>query len=79
MVASKFIRKVTFMGNDAYKSKDFYVRKYANSLSPIPRDGTIIEYVFVKGGNKYDIVSKMRPPSTDEEIDEEYYKLKGII
>lgn len=79
MVALKFIIKTTFAGNSAYNTERFYVRRYANSLTPIPRDGSIIEYVIVKGGEKNDIVSKMRSPSTEEEIDEDWYVKKGII
>ena len=75
-IDTKFIRKTTFAGNDVYKSESFYIKRYANSLSPIPEAGTVIEYIVVKGSG--DLVSKMRPIDTDEEIDIEYYMKKGI-
>jgi DNA polymerase elongation subunit (family B) len=76
MLATKFIKRTTFAGNDAYKCESFYVRRYANSLSPVPITGTVLEYVVVKGNG--DLVSKMRPIDTEEEIDIEYYERKGI-
>lgn len=66
-----------FAGDDVYKSDSFYVKAYANTLNPKPNPGEKIRYVIVKG--KGNLISKMRDPSTSEEIDEEYYRRKKII
>ena len=70
----KHILKFTFMGDDAYKREPFYVKKYASTLFPIPPIGSIIEYVIVKNRNTMNFSDRMRSISTNEEIDEDFYK-----
>ena len=74
---SLYILTRIFAGDEAYKNNNYYVKVYANTLNPKPKPGDKIKYVIVKGrGN---LASKMRDPSTSEEIDEEYYHRRQII
>ena len=74
---SLYVLTGIFLGDDAYKNNNYYIKVYANTLNPKPKPGDKIRYVIVKG--KGNLINKMRDPSTLEEIDEEYYQRRKII